>query len=320
MPFYNLSNEDDLLQLIQSEVQESLYLDYKSAGDLQNNDYNKGEISKDVSSFANSDGGQIFYGIIEEGHLPKDIEGVELRTGLREWLEQVINSNIQPRISGIKIKQITLKSNPDRCVFVVDIPVSYTAHQARDKKYYKRFNFQSIAMEDFEIRQTMNRGREPILQLVITNEPLSLPIRVLHKLVGLNLFVENVGKISAKSCRYNIYLPKSIQYAHQGDWKEITDIITGIRNTVKLTLENPDAPFNQIHPDQYAEISHGARLNRIALRIPDGWASRNQVFIGYYEIIAENTIPKVGEIQFILKNSYLTIEKNEKESLPFEIF
>jgi len=30
MPFYNLSNEDDLLLFIQSEVQESLYLDYKS--------------------------------------------------------------------------------------------------------------------------------------------------------------------------------------------------------------------------------------------------------------------------------------------------
>jgi len=30
--------------------------------------------------------------------------------------------------------------------------------------------------------------------------------------------------------------------------------------------------------------------------------------------------PKVGEIQFIFENSYLTIEKNEKESLPFEIF
>jgi len=73
MTFLEISDEKDLIQLIQTEVQESLYLDYKSAGSLQYNDTNKGEISKDVSSFANSDGGQIIYGIVEKGHLPIEV-------------------------------------------------------------------------------------------------------------------------------------------------------------------------------------------------------------------------------------------------------
>jgi len=317
LTFQEISDEKDLIRLIQAEVQESLYLDYKSSGSLLNTNYNKSEISKDVSSFANSDGGQIIYGITEEGHLPQEVDGVELRTGQREWLEQVINSNIQPRISGLLLRQIDLDSKPDRCVFVVDIPVSYTAHQARDKKYYKRYNFLSIPMEDYEIRQTMNRGREPILQLVIRNEPVSLPIRVLNKQVGLNFFVKNVGRISAKSCCYNLYLPKSVQRAHQGNWRVITDTMTGIRGTIKYTLE--EDPFGPIHPGQYAEISHGSRPNRIALRVPDGWASVNQVHTGYYEIMAENMVPKLGELLFIIENSYLTIEKQDRDSLPFEI-
>ncbi len=317
MTFQRISDEKDLIRLIHAEVQESLYLDYKSAGSLQNTNNNKSEISKDVSSFANSDGGQIIYGISEEGHLPLEVEGVELRTGQREWLEQVINSNIQPRISGLLLRQIDLDSKPGRCVFVVDIPVSYTAHQARDKKYYKRHNFHSISMEDYEIRLTMNRGRDPILQLVIRNDPVSLPIRVLHKQVGLNMFVKNVGRISARTWNVNLYLPKSLRCSFQGNWREYPDMSTGIKNTVKYNfLEDP---YNPIHPDQYSEISHGARHHQVALNIPDDLASVNQVYTGYYEIIAENTTPRVGELLFIIENMILTIEKKDRDSLPFEI-
>jgi hypothetical protein len=45
--------------------------------------------------------------------------------------------------------------------YVVEIPQSTTAHQATDHRYYKRFNFLSQAMEDYEIRDIMNRARRP---------------------------------------------------------------------------------------------------------------------------------------------------------------
>jgi len=173
-------------------------------------------------------------------------------------------------------------------------------------------------MEDYEIKQTMNRGREPILQLVIKNDPVSLPIRRHHKYVGLNLFVKNVGRISAKSLSISLYIPKTINYAIQGNWSDIVDTMTGIRNTVKIILAEDQSV--QIHPDQYMEISHGARSNRVVLVIPDNLASVDQICIGYYELIAENTMPKVGEILFIFNNSILTIKKKDRESLPFEIW
>ena len=40
---------------------------------------------------------------------------------------------------------------------VVEIPKSLTAHQARDLRYYRRYNFESVAMVDYEIRDVMNR-------------------------------------------------------------------------------------------------------------------------------------------------------------------
>jgi len=51
---------------------------------------------------------------------------------------------------------------------VIDVPQSSTAHQASDKRYYKRFNFESVPMEDYEIRDVMQRTEAPSLGLETT--------------------------------------------------------------------------------------------------------------------------------------------------------
>lgn len=55
-----LSLEDFTLEtinyLMENEVEENIHLDYKDGKALQTNDKGKNDITKDVSSFANSDG------------------------------------------------------------------------------------------------------------------------------------------------------------------------------------------------------------------------------------------------------------------------
>lgn len=146
---------------------------------MDNTEAKKNEISKDVSSFANSDGGIIVYGTEESGHIPIRIDGVVVTPRKREWLEQVINSRFQPKIDGLRIKQIDLTSQPGRAVFVIQIPIGFTAHQAHDFRYYRRYNFQSVPMHDYEVKMVMNRFREPVIELgASTNhgEKVSLPI------------------------------------------------------------------------------------------------------------------------------------------------
>ncbi len=128
----------------------------------------KDELSKDVSAFANSNGGTLIYGIEEHRDgknkgKAKGFDYVNSQKFSSEWLEQVINSRITPRIANVQIHQIDFKEN--ECVFVIDIPKSNTAHQAQDKKYYKRFNFQSIAMDDWEIKDIFNRGNKPDIDI-----------------------------------------------------------------------------------------------------------------------------------------------------------
>lgn len=91
---------DDLEKYIKLEIAESIHLDYKASPAMSKK--KRDEICKDVSSFANSDGGLLIYGILEENALPTALdEGVEISSTSREWIEQVINTNISPPISQI---------------------------------------------------------------------------------------------------------------------------------------------------------------------------------------------------------------------------
>ena len=78
-------------QLIENQVQENLNLEYKSSGALKKIPDAKKEITKDVSAMANSDGGIIIYGMIEnkETHIPESIDTIDQGEFPKEWLEQV---------------------------------------------------------------------------------------------------------------------------------------------------------------------------------------------------------------------------------------
>jgi hypothetical protein len=165
--------EDDLLQLINLKIQESLELDYKACGALNAKNTKKNistEISKDVSAFANSAGGVIVYGIHEKNNLPTGLDdGFDPKLTSREWLEQIINSKIQRRIDGVRIKQVELSGErKGRVAYVVSIPQSrFAPHQAADKLFYKRFEFQSIPMEEYEMRDIARRLSAPDLDLTV---------------------------------------------------------------------------------------------------------------------------------------------------------
>ncbi|MEL6526522.1 MAG: hypothetical protein AAFQ07_12525, partial [Chloroflexota bacterium] len=76
-----------------------------------------------------------------------------------------IINNIRPRIEGVAVYSFQLSSGQNDVAHVVHIPASDTAHQAMDKRYYKRYNFVSEPMFDYEIRDVMGRGQNPRIQL-----------------------------------------------------------------------------------------------------------------------------------------------------------
>ena len=158
----------DLEKFILDKIEENLHLEYKAAAALDRKDVKKKEITKDVSALANAAGGMIIYGIQEYGdpglmQLPSKIDPIDAQTYSKEWLDEII-TQIQPIIPGVEIVPVpvTVEGVSGYC-YVVVVPASRTAHQARDLRYYRRRNFMAEPIEDYEIRELMNRVSLPRL-------------------------------------------------------------------------------------------------------------------------------------------------------------
>jgi hypothetical protein len=156
-------------QLIEDREQETLQLEFKAADALGKAPGIKKEISKDVSSFSNAIGGTIVYGIAESSEPPgiaARIDTVDSREFPAEWLDQLINSTIQPKIPGIVIQTIKVdEQHAERVVHCITVPESTTVHQAVDRRYYKRTNGRTEPMEDYEVRLAMFRSERPAYEI-----------------------------------------------------------------------------------------------------------------------------------------------------------
>jgi hypothetical protein len=158
-----LETLDDLQLLHTNLVPESNTLEYKASPAVENTDARKLEMSKDISAMANAEGGQFVYGMTEANNLPAGLDdGIDPAPFNGLWFEQVLQ-NISPIIVGLKIRQVQLASG--RVATVIDVPKSRTVHQARDRRYYRRRNFRNDMMEDYEIREALNRSTTPDLYL-----------------------------------------------------------------------------------------------------------------------------------------------------------
>ncbi len=138
----------------------------------------KHELSKDVSAMANSAGGTIIYGIDEQKRTQGPIaldQGIDHAVISTEWLEQVIDANIQRRIDGITVHPVTMSST-GRVVYVVHIPASNRApHMAADHRFYKRLGTTTAVMEEYEIRDVSHRMEVPDLTLTLSLQKTGRP-------------------------------------------------------------------------------------------------------------------------------------------------
>ena len=147
----SLQTLDDIQKLIDGRIKENLTLDYKEILGSNN------DIAKDISALANTLGGTIVYGIIEKNNLPVSINWIDSK-GIRERIENVLMSHIQPKIEEYNINTIENPSDHSKAIFTVFVPKSLNSPHMANYRYYKRHQFQSIPMEDHEVKETIFKG------------------------------------------------------------------------------------------------------------------------------------------------------------------
>ncbi len=245
-----------LQQLISDKIEEGLKLDYKSAKFLGRGENQKDAITTAVSAFANSAGGTVIFGVSEfsereKRHLPEKIDPIDGLEFSREWLDQILGQ-ISPRIEGLKIEPVRVGPEEKHVCYVVEIPQSHTAHQARDCKYYRRANFESVPMVDYEIRDIMSRRKHPKLEFTVRLEHTNRT-RILAR-------IWNKGAVLARHYEVKVLIPVIIGRANlypENPLQQTKDGFQFWRVSLRGRIDQPLFPGSDSIPD--FEIKHTPR-------------------------------------------------------------
>ncbi len=131
-------DKTDLLYLIDNSVLEKKTLDYKEKFSGTDKD-DKKEFLKDITSFANSSGGDIIYGIKEQNGVPVELVGipnVEVDAKIL-WIEDLVRQAVKPRIPGIKIQPVDLGEG--LVALIIRIPKSWRSPHCVTFQNWSRF-------------------------------------------------------------------------------------------------------------------------------------------------------------------------------------
>ena len=153
---FEISNYADIESLWNNNQPETLNLEFKKELTSDNK-----EVAKDISSFANSEGGVIIYGLEEENGRAKTSLGIPIGQS-SERIQQIVSSSIAPPLQ-IDIVLVNVKhagSTPSNEFLIVKIPKStFMIHQVTTtSRFYLRNNtttapntFQALEMKENEI-------------------------------------------------------------------------------------------------------------------------------------------------------------------------
>jgi len=220
--FYSITVED-LEKLIDYEVPEDRYIDYKQH--IPGNSYEDvKEFLADVSAFANASGGMILFGIDEENGVPVSIDGLDIEDvdSLILRLQDIIRSNTKPVVSQLHIRSIEV--GDDKKVIIIRIPRSWSApHVVKYKKHW-RFHIRTSAgkhpMDIEEVRSSMLQSdslsekikefRDERLFLIQEERiPIQLSFRspiILHLIPYSALYISDMSRINFKVIEENYHL------------------------------------------------------------------------------------------------------------------
>ena len=116
-------DQSDLQRLVEAAVSESRDIEYKREA-YGRSDKDHGEFLADVSSFANTVGGDIIIGMAARAGVPTNVVplNIDVDAEIRR-LEEIARSGLQPRIFGLAARAIPIADGGS--VLVIRIPHSY---------------------------------------------------------------------------------------------------------------------------------------------------------------------------------------------------
>jgi hypothetical protein len=247
---------EDLEQLVGQA--ESIRLEFKASRILDENKHSREQIAKSISSevsaFANTEGGVIVIGINEKPNGKARIaegidEGVDIASWSPERLQGLIEGNISPYLTGIRIRSIPLDNNRTKVAYVIYIPQGTTAYQASDRKYYGRSEYEAKALPDHEIRLRMFRGKAPKATIIVSRALMrEEAINKSNKNVWENLELDNPEEKDELEQKYIVRYFLKLSLLNAGEIN-ISEYKARIQITPQNLAENSNSEFDVKYKD-----------------------------------------------------------------------
>ncbi len=207
-------DESDLQVLVDNNVREGREVEYKEVLTITTPEQ-KQEFLNDVSSFANTSGGTLIYGIKESNQdagVPVEVCGLkgENPGGKIVDMVNIINTGLDPQLHGVSIFPVALPSHEGRVAIVLSIPKSYASpHMVKSSgRFYSRNSAGKFSLDVTQLRtafelagtaaERIRSFRVERLSRISSGEETPAPLNeqepklVLH-LVPLNAFSTSVS-------------------------------------------------------------------------------------------------------------------------------
>ena len=159
------ATEAHIQSLITDLVIEGTYIDFKRELPGRN-DAGKHEFLADVSAFANSSGGDLVYGLEEDGAGQANNVVAQIGNPDQEArrLQDILLNGVQPRIPGIQVQPVAVT---DGFVLIVRVPQSWAGpHRVNtNQHFFTRENGRKRQLDVPEIRSLFLRSERQAEQI-----------------------------------------------------------------------------------------------------------------------------------------------------------
>ncbi|MGL1935827.1 MAG: ATP-binding protein [Fibrobacterales bacterium] len=211
-------------KMIEDEVSEELYLDYKRSADNGGNKHihktDRGNLSKAISGFSNTEGGLIIWGVecarnkVDDKDVPTEIHAIHNIKRYRSWMDSLVSGLTIPINAGIE--NIDIATGDDDGIMVSYIPKlqGEPLRSLYNEKYFMRSGATFVSIPHIMLSKMFGGHPAPILTHNYLIEP---PIIYEEKVdIIVSIQLQNIGMVTSEE----IFLNSTIICSINDDQKE----------------------------------------------------------------------------------------------------
>ncbi len=171
--------ESKLTELVEDRHQEGLHVEFKLKYDptrVDLDDSDKKNLGKVLSSFSNSEGGLLIWGIgtsrVASADVASEVRPIANIRKFANILADLSVSYLSPKNSGIEVHTILTEAAPNSGIAVLVVPPGpnrpYMSNAPTHRKYFQRTSTNTLELEHFQVADLFAANRNAMLTVRFT--------------------------------------------------------------------------------------------------------------------------------------------------------